>query len=154
MQVTQLYLTLCNPMDYTVHGILQARILGWVAFPCFRGSSQPRDQIQVSRIAGRFFTSWATWEAPSCTDLFWNVGGDILSTWVPGAAPPLMAALTIVTTFSACFQRTHTMFNSFFHNMFYLLLVNYMCWIWGPHRFCQLWNFQGLKKSQHSIGIE
>ena len=35
--------TLCNPMDYTVHGILQARILEWVAFPFSRGSSQPRD---------------------------------------------------------------------------------------------------------------
>ena len=46
-----------------VHGILQARILEWVAFPFARGSSQPRDQTQVSRIAGRFFTSWATREA-------------------------------------------------------------------------------------------
>ena len=36
-------LTLCDPMDYTVHGILQARILEWVAFPFSRGSSQPRD---------------------------------------------------------------------------------------------------------------
>ena len=44
MKVGQLCLTLCNPMDYTVHGILQARILEWVAFPFFRGSSQPRDQ--------------------------------------------------------------------------------------------------------------
>jgi len=44
-------------MDYTVHGILQARILEWVAFPSSRGSSQARDQTQVSRIAGRFFTS-------------------------------------------------------------------------------------------------
>ena len=51
------------PMDYTVHGILQTRILEWVAFPFSRGSSQPRDQIQVSRIAGRFFISWATREA-------------------------------------------------------------------------------------------
>ena len=49
--------------DYTVHGILQARMLEWVAFPYSRGSSQPRDQTQVSRIAGRFFTSWATREA-------------------------------------------------------------------------------------------
>ena len=39
-------------MDYTVHGILQARILEWVAFPFSRGSSQPRDGTQVSRIAG------------------------------------------------------------------------------------------------------
>jgi len=42
-------------MDYTVHGILQARILEWVAFPFSRGSSQPRDPTQVSHIAGRFF---------------------------------------------------------------------------------------------------
>ena len=41
----------------TVHGILQARILEWVAFPFSRGSSQPRDRTQVSHIAGRFFTS-------------------------------------------------------------------------------------------------
>ena len=44
-----------QPMDYIVHGILQARILEWVAFPFFRGSSQPRDRIQVSLIAGGFF---------------------------------------------------------------------------------------------------
>ena len=50
-------------MDYTVHGILQARILEQVAFPFSRGSSQPRDQTQVSSIAGGFFTSWATREA-------------------------------------------------------------------------------------------
>ena len=43
--------------------ILQARILEWVAMLFSRGSSQSRDQIQVSRIAGRFFTSWATREA-------------------------------------------------------------------------------------------
>ena len=42
----------------TVHGILQARILEWVAFPFSKGSSQPRDQTQASRIAGRLFTSW------------------------------------------------------------------------------------------------
>ena len=52
--------TLCNPMDHTFHGILQARILEWVAFPFSRGSSQPRNQTQVSRIPGKFFTSWAT----------------------------------------------------------------------------------------------
>ena len=48
------------PMDYTVHGILQARMLEWVAFPFSRGSSQHRDWAQVSLIAGRFFTSLAT----------------------------------------------------------------------------------------------
>ena len=49
--------TLCDPMDYTVHGILQARILEWVAFPFSRGSSQPRDQTLVSHITGGFFTN-------------------------------------------------------------------------------------------------
>ena len=50
-------------MDCIVHGILQARILEWVAFPFSRGSSQPRDGTQVSRNEGGFFTSWATREA-------------------------------------------------------------------------------------------
>ena len=57
VKVSQWCLTLCHPMNYTVHGILQARILDWVAFPFSRGSSQPRDRTQVSHIAGRFFTS-------------------------------------------------------------------------------------------------
>ena len=48
-------LTLCDPMDYTVHRILQARIPEWVAFPFCRGSSQPRDWTQVFRTAGGFF---------------------------------------------------------------------------------------------------
>ena len=48
---------LCDPMDYTVDGILQAKILEWVAFPFSRGSSQPRDPTQIPYIAGRFFTS-------------------------------------------------------------------------------------------------
>ena len=62
MTVTQSCPTLCNTMVYTVGGILQARILGWVDGPFSGGSSQPRDRAQVSRIAGGFFTSWATRE--------------------------------------------------------------------------------------------
>ena len=63
MLVTQLCPTLCNPMDHdpqgsSIHGILQARILDWVAISFSRGSSQPRDQTRVSCIAGRFFTVW------------------------------------------------------------------------------------------------
>ena len=50
----------CSPPGSPVHGILQARVLEWVAFPFSRGSSQFRDWTQVSRIAGRFFTSWVT----------------------------------------------------------------------------------------------
>ena len=61
-------------MDYIDHGILQARILKWVAFPFSKGSSQTRDQIQVSLIAGRFSTSWATREVPFwCLHLDGNV---------------------------------------------------------------------------------
>ena len=63
MKGTQSCPALCDAMDYRVLGILQARILEWVAYPFSRGSSQPRDWAQVSRIAGRFFTSWAAREA-------------------------------------------------------------------------------------------
>ena len=63
VQVAQSCPTLCYPMDDTVHGIFQARILEWGAFSFSRESSQLRDRTQVSRIAGGFFTSWATREA-------------------------------------------------------------------------------------------
>ena len=60
--------TLCDPMDCklpgsSVHGILQARLLEWVATSFYRGSSWPRDQTWVFRTAGRLFTAWATSEA-------------------------------------------------------------------------------------------
>ena len=54
----------CSPPGSSVHGILQARILEWVAIPFSRGSFRPRDQTLVSHIAGRFFTIWATREVP------------------------------------------------------------------------------------------
>ena len=68
--VTQSCLTLCNTMDCTlpgssVHGILQVRILEWVAIPFSRWSSWPREWAWVSHIGGRFFTVWATKEAPT-----------------------------------------------------------------------------------------
>ena len=69
--VTQSCLTLWEAMDYSqsgssIHGILQARTLEWVAIPFSKASSWPRDQTQVSCIAGRFFTIWATrlWRHP------------------------------------------------------------------------------------------
>ena len=57
-------LTLCDPLDCSlpgssVHGIFQAKILEWVAISFSKGSFPPRDQTQVSRIEGRFFTIWA-----------------------------------------------------------------------------------------------
>ena len=67
--VAQLCPILWDPMDCSqphssVHGILQARILEWFAIPFSRGSSRPRDWAWVSCIAGKFFTVWATKEAP------------------------------------------------------------------------------------------
>ena len=60
-------LALCDPMDCrppgsSVQGILQARILEWVALPSSRGSSRPRGRSWVSCTANRFFTIWATRE--------------------------------------------------------------------------------------------
>ena len=60
-EVVQSYLTLCNSMEcsppgFSVRGVFQARILEWVTISFSRGSSPPRDRIQVSRIAGRRFT--------------------------------------------------------------------------------------------------
>ena len=63
--VLQLYLTLCDPMDWgppvsSVHGVLQARILEWVAISFSRGSSQPRDRTRVSWIGRQILYHWAT----------------------------------------------------------------------------------------------
>ena len=67
--VTQSWPTLCEPMNCSlpgssVHGILQARTLEWVAIPFSRWSSQPKDQTRVSCIASNSFTVWATRDAP------------------------------------------------------------------------------------------
>ena len=69
--VFQLCLILCDPMDYSPEappsmGILQARILKWIAIPSSRGSWQPRNWTLVSCITGRFLTSWAAREALYC----------------------------------------------------------------------------------------
>ena len=78
VKVSQSCLTLCNSMDCSLpgsslDGILQAKILEWVAMPFSRGSSQTRDRTQVSCIAGRFFTILATREAPPKNWCFWTV---------------------------------------------------------------------------------
>ena len=62
-KLTQSGPTLCDPMDYRVHGIFQARTPQWVTVPFSRGSSQPGNWTQVSCIADRFFTSWTIREA-------------------------------------------------------------------------------------------
>ena len=74
--------TVCDPMDCSppgssVHGILQARILEWVAMPSSRGSSLLWEWTRISCLAGRFFTIWDTREAPD-QRWFWQCQGDIL----------------------------------------------------------------------------
>ena len=73
------------PHDYTVHGILQARILEWDSSPFSRGSFQPRDRTQVSYIASRFFTSWATREAQTAQGIRFSSA----YVWSTGGPPPL-----------------------------------------------------------------
>ena len=90
--------TLCDPMDLSppgssVHGILQARILHWVAMPSSRGSSRPRDYTQVSSITGRFFNIWATREALFLINLIPNAMPKFFSL---GASLPFPTYLTIV----------------------------------------------------------
>ena len=81
--VAQLCLTCRDPMDCSppgssAHGILQARTPEWVAIPFSRGSSWPRDGTWVSRIVGRFFTVWATREAPFCPKSLINMDTNVL----------------------------------------------------------------------------
>ena len=89
VKVAQLCPTLCDPMDCRVQGILQARILEWVAVPFSRGPSQPGDQTQVSHTAGRFFTRLVTGEAQIeiTTADIWCIFFEII---------PSLAVLTIV----------------------------------------------------------
>ena len=70
-EVAQSCPTLCNPVDcslpgFSVHGILQARVLEWVTISFSRGSSRPRDRTRVSHIGGRRLNLWAAREALVC----------------------------------------------------------------------------------------
>ena len=80
--------TLCDPMDYTA----QARILEWVAVPFSKVSSQPRNRIQVSHIAGRFFTSKAEVDVfLECSCFFYDPGnvGNLISGFFAFSKPSL-----------------------------------------------------------------
>ena len=69
----------CSPPDFSVHGISQARILEWVAISSSRGSSHPRDWMQVYCIAVGFFTNWATRKALVWT---WEIHKYWLTKWL------------------------------------------------------------------------
>ena len=102
--VAQSCLTFCNPMGCSppgssVHGILQARVLEWVAMPFSRGSSWPRDRTQVFCLAGNFFTVWATREAHSLwptplngyfRQLWQDIQKEAFSYWSPHTLHPML----------------------------------------------------------------
>ena len=79
VKVTESCLTLCDPMDYIVHGTLQARILEWVAVPFSRGSSQPRDQTQVSCLKDKFFIPAELLGKPNHIDI-WSTRQKVIKT--------------------------------------------------------------------------
>ena len=110
--IAQSCLTLWDPMDRglsgsSAHGILLARILEGVAMPSSMGSSQPRNQTQVSCIAGRFFTVWATKEVSwyledvffgfSLFSLFWRLFRFINSLWQSATQTPYSILFVMVT---------------------------------------------------------
>ena len=82
VKVAQSCPILCDPVDYTFHAILQARILEWAAFPFSRESSQLRDWTPVSCIAGGFFMSWAIREAPMFLTASFLFLPFIIKSWV------------------------------------------------------------------------
>ena len=110
MKGSQLCLTLCDPMEYTVHGILQARILEWVAIPFFTGSSQPRDQTQVSCIADGFFTSWATTVILECLHVP-TCGAACYTSIVSSTLTTEIISLILEIT-SQSWEGTHTFFKA------------------------------------------
>ena len=121
VKVAQSCLTLCDPMDhkYRVHGILQARILEWVAFPFSRQSSQSRNQTQVSHIAGGFLTSWTTREAQE----YWS-GQPILSSADlpdPGIEPGLLHCRWILYRLS--YQGSPYIY-IYINNIYIYILIN------------------------------
>ena len=90
--VTQSCLAPCDPMDYAVHGILQARKLEWVAYPFSRGSSWLRNWTRVSCIAGGFFTSWDTREALYIIFIYLSIHSSFFPSFLPSLLPSLPVA--------------------------------------------------------------
>ena len=106
-----------------VHGILQARILEWVAFPFFRGSSQPRGWTQFSHVAGRFFTSWANGREAQW-QTFFSFSNPALSQW--HLVPPELSES------ESCSVVSHSL---------------------RPHGLCSTWNPPGPNTGASSLSL-
>ena len=128
MKVAQLCLTLCAPVDDIVHGILQAKILEWVAIPYSRGSSQPRDWTQVSHIAGKtyflgnykFYQGvWSLFSVCLCEEKF-------LKYWMPGN-------IFNMTSYMNDSLARNYILNSkflFFNTRCYFIISLHQCYCW------------------------
>ena len=136
----------CSLLGSSAHGILQARILEWVAMPFSRGSSQPRNWTQVSCTAGRFFTNWATREASRLymSPLLWellmaacvhaSVCAKLLQS-CPSLCDPIdiaqQAPLLMVATMSySSFYPKWLTHRRCLTNISVLSRVR-LCWLWG-----------------------
>ena len=124
VEVAQLCMTLCNPTDCSppasaVHVVLQARRLEWVASAFSRGSSQPRDQTQVSCFAGGFFTMWATREAPQGLA---EVQAKAFKNTFPKSCPviPFISHWSGINTLKLLTSTTGNWYSSFFSVRAYL----------------------------------
>ena len=166
MKVAQSCLTLCSPMDYTVNGILQARILEWVAFPFSRGSSQPRDRAQVSRISGRFFTSWATREAQEFTVLMWCIMLTDLQMlnhpWIPGINPTWSWCMILLMYY--CIWFINILFCISVHQVYWPIIIFFflsvfeiiiLLWYVGNFGLVKwVWKYSFLLKNLRKMGIK
>ena len=136
----------CSPPGYSVHGILQAGIVERVAMPFSRGSSWPRDQTQVSHIAGRLFTIWASRGAPVCISVSEGFSGG-------GGHQDGMWALHLV------FCLYHQPSLLFFLNMFiYLIYLTVPALSCGMQMLsCSMWNlvpWPGTEPGHSSLGVQ
>ena len=151
--VTHLYLTLCNPVDCSlpgssVHGILQSRILEWVAIHFSRGSSWPTDRTPVSCIAGRFFTTWATRDAPLREGITLQIW-----LWKDSSVEVLTWLLSWVATRWSCLPQQHfflKLLNQFFFppKGFILGLESVICFcISNQVSVSQCWSDNAVKRT-------
>ena len=133
----------CDTMDFSppgssVHGILQARILEWVAFCFSRGSSQPRDQTQVSHTAGGFFTVWATWG--SLRKLKWVAfpfSRDLPDPGIEPRSPALQVDSLSSVSASSLNVRTNSGHPSYiFFTTFVFFIIKMLSYIYHNHGLC------------------
>ena len=128
-----------TPWTVQVYGILQARVLEWVAVPFCKGSSQPRDQTQVSHIAGGFFTSWATREARICSYasvILPLIPSSVLFISVCLFFSSFRSLVNVFCIFSVLFLRSWIIFTNIILNSFSGRLHISTCSRWCTRRMC------------------